>query len=161
VGDAERCASVHTDTSVHLTEAHRLIRNLVCRSGKEQCGQWLRLCRSRGMHCPSRIICQKSCITCRELLFYYFLWLYISQWLGCELGDRSSIPSRGNELIFLFTTASKPPLGPTLLPTRWVPGALVPEVKRPGREADHAPPPSAEVKNAWSYNFTSPYLFMV
>jgi hypothetical protein len=23
------------------------------------------------------------------------------------------------------------------------------EVKRPGREADHSPPPSAEVKNAW------------
>jgi hypothetical protein len=27
----------------------------------------------------------------------------------------------------------------------------VPEVKRPGREADHSPPCSAEVKNAWSY----------
>jgi hypothetical protein len=25
-------------------------------------------------------------------------------------------------------------------------------VKRPGREADHSPPSSAEVKNEWSYN---------
>jgi hypothetical protein len=29
-------------------------------------------------------------------------------------------------------------------------------VKRPGREADHSPPSSAEVKNAWSYTFTPP-----
>jgi hypothetical protein len=27
-------------------------------------------------------------------------------------------------------------------------------VKRPGREANHSPPPSAEVKNAWSYTST-------
>jgi hypothetical protein len=30
---------------------------------------------------------------------------------------------------------------------QWIPGALSPEVKRPGREADHAPPHSGEVKN--------------
>jgi hypothetical protein len=37
---------------------------------------------------------------------------------------------------------------------------FTPEVKRPGREADHSPPSSAEVKNAWSYTSTSPYVFM-
>jgi hypothetical protein len=37
-----------------------------------------------------------------------------------------------------------------------VPGALSLEVKRPGREADHSPPSSAEAKNAWSYTFTPP-----
>jgi len=37
-------------------------------------------------------------------------------------------------------------LGPTQPPIQWVPGALFLEVKRPGREADHSPPPSAEVK---------------
>jgi hypothetical protein len=42
-------------------------------------------------------------------------------------------------------------LGPTQLPIQWVPAALSPEVKRPGREADHSPPSSAEVKNAWRY----------
>jgi hypothetical protein len=31
-------------------------------------------------------------------------------------------------------------------PIQWVPGALSLGVKRPGREADHSPPPSAEVK---------------
>jgi hypothetical protein len=29
-------------------------------------------------------------------------------------------------------------------------------VKRPGREADHSPPSSAEVKNAWHYTSTTP-----
>jgi hypothetical protein len=32
-------------------------------------------------------------------------------------------------------------------------------VKRQGREADHSPPSSAEVKNAWSYTSTSPICF--
>jgi len=27
-------------------------------------------------------------------------------------------------------------------------------IKRPGREADHSPPSSAEVKNAWRYTST-------
>jgi hypothetical protein len=33
-------------------------------------------------------------------------------------------------------------------------------VKRPGREADHSPPSSVEVKNAWSYTSTPQYIFM-
>jgi hypothetical protein len=32
---------------------------------------------------------------------------------------------------------------------QWVPG-----LKRPEREADHSPPPGAEVKNAWRYTST-------
>jgi hypothetical protein len=39
-------------------------------------------------------------------------------------------------------------------------GALSPGVKLPGREADHSPPSSAEVKNAWSYTSTSPFVFI-
>jgi hypothetical protein len=53
--------------------------------------------------------------------------------------------------IFLFTTASRTALGLTQPPIQWVPGALSPGVKWPGREADRSPPSSAEVKNAWSY----------
>jgi hypothetical protein len=34
------------------------------------------------------------------------------------------------------------------------------EVTRPEREPDHSPPTSAEVKNAWSYTATPPYVFM-
>jgi hypothetical protein len=58
--------------------------------------------------------------------------------------------------IFLFTTVSRTALGPTQPPMQWVPGALSLGVKRPEREADHSPPSSAEVKNAWSYTSTPP-----
>jgi len=61
--------------------------------------------------------------------------------------------------IFLFDTASGPPLGPTQPPIQWVSGAISLGVKPPGSEADHSPPSSAEVKNAWSYTSTSPIRF--
>jgi hypothetical protein len=38
-----------------------------------------------------------------------------------------------------------------------VPGALSPGLKQQGREADHSPPTSAEVKKMW---ITPPYAFM-
>jgi hypothetical protein len=37
-------------------------------------------------------------------------------------------------------------MGPTKPPSQWVPGALSLGVKRPGRDADHSTPSSAEVK---------------
>jgi hypothetical protein len=39
-------------------------------------------------------------------------------------------------------------------------GSYFPGVKRPGREADHSSPTSAEVKNTWIYTSTPPYIFM-
>jgi hypothetical protein len=48
--------------------------------------------------------------------------------------------------IFLFTPASRTALGPIQPPIQGVPGALSLGVKRPGREPDHSPPSSAEVK---------------
>jgi hypothetical protein len=62
----------------------------------------------------------------------------------------------GNDGIFLLTTASKSALDLTQPPVQWVPGALSPVSKRSGRESDHLPPSSAEVKNAWSCIFTPP-----
>jgi len=50
--------------------------------------------------------------------------------------------------VFLFTIASIPVLGPTQPRIHWVLGILTRGLKRPGREADHTPPPSTEVKNA-------------
>jgi hypothetical protein len=46
----------------------------------------------------------------------------------------------------IFSTSFRPALGSTQSPIQWVPGALSPGVKRPGREADHSPLASAEVK---------------
>jgi hypothetical protein len=80
--------------------------------------------------------------------------------MGWTIGDLEFDSRRGLG-IFLFTTASKPALGPTQLPIQWVPGALSLELKRLGREADHSLPCSAEVKNAWSYTSTPQYTFMV
>jgi hypothetical protein len=57
---------------------------------------------------------------------------------------------------FLFTTASRTALGPTQPPIQWLPGALSLEVKRPGRETDHSPPSSAEVKECVELYFHSP-----
>jgi hypothetical protein len=48
--------------------------------------------------------------------------------------------------IFLFTTESRPTLGPTHPPIQGVSGSLFLGVKRQGREADHSSPSSAEVK---------------
>jgi len=45
-----------------------------------------------------------------------------------------------------FTTASRTALGHTQPPIQWVRGTLSLGIKRPGREADHSPPSSAEVK---------------
>jgi hypothetical protein len=51
----------------------------------------------------------------------------------------------------LFTIVSRTAMRPTQPPIKWVSGALSLAVKRPGREADHSPPPIVEVKNVWSY----------
>jgi hypothetical protein len=56
--------------------------------------------------------------------------------------------------------ASRTALGPTQPPIQWVPGVLSLGVKRPGREADHLPPSSAEVKNAWTIPPLLQYVFM-
>jgi hypothetical protein len=51
---------------------------------------------------------------------------------------------------FLFTTTSRLALGPTQPPIKWIPGTPSLRLKQLGREADHSPPSSAEVKNAWT-----------
>jgi hypothetical protein len=56
---------------------------------------------------------------------------------------------------YVFPTSSGPALGPTQPPIQWVPGAL-----SPGREADHSPPSSAEVKRIWIHTSTSPWVLM-
>jgi hypothetical protein len=66
---------------------------------------------------------------------------------GYGLDDRG-FESQQRLRIFLFTTVSRPALGPTQPLIQWVPGVLSLGVKRPVREAAHSPPSGAEVKNA-------------
>jgi hypothetical protein len=57
--------------------------------------------------------------------------------------------------IFLFLAASRPALGSIQSRIQWAPG-----VKRPGLEAHHSPPTSAEVKKTWIYTSTPAYVFV-
>jgi hypothetical protein len=45
-------------------------------------------------------------------------------------------------------------------PIKWIQEALSPGVKRPGREAEHLPVSSAEVKKTWIYTSIPLYAFM-
>jgi hypothetical protein len=78
-------------------------------------------------------------------------------WLRAELpGYRGSIPSSG-ERIFPLASVSRPALGPTQPPVQWVLGGPFPGGKaRPGRDADHSPPSSAEVENEYELYLLSP-----
>jgi hypothetical protein len=60
------------------------------------------------------------------------------------IGVRSPVGAKD----FSCSFWSRPALGPTQPTVQWVPGVLSPGVKaRPGRDADHSPPSSAEVEN--------------
>jgi hypothetical protein len=59
------------------------------------------------------------------------------------IGVRFSVGTRDLSLLHKVQTCS---------------GALSLELKRTGGEADHSPPPNAEVKNAWSYTSMPPII---
>jgi hypothetical protein len=61
----------------------------------------------------------------------------------------------------IFSTSSRPALGPTQPPIERIPGALPPRVKWQRFEADHSPRTSAEVKKMWIYTSTPLYAFMM
>jgi len=60
--------------------------------------------------------------------------------------------SRGDEIF----RPSRPALGPTQPPVKWVPGLSPGGKFRPGRAADHSLPSSAAVIEEKSYNSTHP-----
>jgi hypothetical protein len=83
-----------------------------------------------------------------------------SDWLRAGRSDDwGSIPAGYWEF---FSSTSNPDRlwgSPCLLPNGY--GGLFPlGVKRPGSEADHSPPSSTEVKNAWSYTSTPQHVFI-
>jgi hypothetical protein len=76
--------------------------------------------------------------------------------------SNSTLPTHFQQfaITLISLIQSRPALGPTQPPIQWVPGVLYPGVNRPGREADHSPPSSTEVKNACSYTSAHSYAFM-
>jgi hypothetical protein len=74
--------------------------------------------------------------------------------------DDRGFESRQELGILLFTSAFGLALGPIQSPIQWVPGTSSLWVKRPGREADHSHPCSAEVKNTPSWLGAQIYLHL-
>jgi hypothetical protein len=92
------------------------------------------------------------------LLFLYWPSNYRSRDIvvgkatGYELDDRGGrSSSSGGVKNFIFSTASRLAMRPTLPPIQYLLAALSPTLKRPVREADHSPPTNAEVKKTWIY----------
>jgi hypothetical protein len=105
-------------------------------------------------------ICSCYCVCCSNWNTRYFAFIDDRMVLRRKCMSRSRLRSRrqkgrssspATENNFLFSTSSRPTLGPTQAPIQWVPG-----VKRPGSEADHSPSTSIKVKNTWIYTFTPP-----
>jgi hypothetical protein len=96
-----------------------------------------------------------------HLQSFHLVQVLVDSWVGRATGygldDRMiGFDSRRGLGIFIFTTASRPVLGPSQPPIQWVPGALSAGVKRPGREADHPYPSSAEVRECVELTSTPP-----
>jgi hypothetical protein len=77
---------------------------------------------------------------------------------GLDDGAGVRVPVKSNfSLLEVVQTDCKP--HPAFYPKGS--GGSFSGVKRPGREADHSTVTSAEVKRAWLYTSTPPYVFMV
>jgi hypothetical protein len=74
--------------------------------------------------------------------------------IGIEAGYGLDDPEVGVRVLVGSRISTS--LGPTHPPVQWVSGALSLGVKQQEREADHSPPPSAEVKKSWIYISTPP-----
>jgi hypothetical protein len=70
-----------------------------------------------------------------------------------ERGSRVRFPAGAGN--FSLHHRSRMALGPIQPPIKWVPGFFSLRVKRLGREADHSPPSSAEVKECVELYFHS------
>jgi hypothetical protein len=82
------------------------------------------------------------------------------KWLDYGPNDQDSLPGRDREgIIFCVTAVYRLAVGPIRPSLPWVPGVL-PEHGDWGREADNSSPSNAEIKNAWNYTSTLPYVFL-
>jgi hypothetical protein len=109
-------------------------------------------------------LCSRIFIVIFALISFRFIYLYFlvrrsrNRAVGITTGY--GLDDRG-VAVRVPVVSSKPALGPTQPSTQWVSnGDFSPSVKLPGREADHSPPASAEIKKTWLYTSTSPYVFM-
>jgi hypothetical protein len=93
--------------------------------------------------------------------FKLLLWVTHEPYGAADIASGYGLDDRGVEARVqvgsrAYSTSCRPTLGSTQPPIQWVLAALSPGIKRPGREADHSPPASAEVKKMWIYTSTHP-----
>jgi hypothetical protein len=79
----------------------------------------------------------------------------VSTAMGYKLDGRGSILAKGKPYISILQRPYRF-WGPT-----WVPGALFPRVKWPGREVRRPPPSISNFKNGSDIRLFPPYAFMV
>jgi hypothetical protein len=85
-----------------------------------------------------------------------YFWSWDSSVIQCWAMDDWRFKSWQGLGIFLFTTMSRLALEPIQPPIQWVPGVLSLGVKQLRCEANHSPPPSAEVKECVELYLYSP-----
>jgi hypothetical protein len=73
--------------------------------------------------------------------------------------ERPNFNHRQELRLLHLATASTQTEEPTQPSIQWIPGVLTPGAKRPGLEADHTPPPSAEVKMRGAIPLLPQYVF--
>jgi hypothetical protein len=76
------------------------------------------------------------------------------------MSKESTFDFRWKQQIFLFSIVSRSFLWTNKLPIEWMQGAVSSVVKLPGREAEHSPPTSTEVKKMWICTSIPPYAYM-
>ncbi|PNF25415.1 hypothetical protein B7P43_G08793 [Cryptotermes secundus] len=81
----------------------------------------------------------------------------ILSYLILIIHQRLGLPSGLFPCGFLHVVQTGSGVHPISYPRRT--GGSFPGVKRPGLEADHSPPTSAEIKKMWIYTSTPPYVF--
>jgi hypothetical protein len=112
-----------------------------------------------------RYICQVMLtVTRKDEQLFWLSDTLIEAWRAQSVqrmatGSTSERPPLGSE-IFFYSTSSRVALWPIQPPIQWVPWALSPGIKLPGREADHSLPSVAEAKKTWIYTSTPAYAFM-
>jgi hypothetical protein len=81
---------------------------------------------------------------------------------GYEVDERATgIQFLAEARKLVFSTMSRQPLGSTQPHIQCMQGTFSPNVKWLGCEANHSPPSTADIKNAWIYSPTPPHTFKV